>query len=102
MYIGNTNCKPSLLLNNVSLAVVAEVNDLGVVTDSRLSFHTDIRKNVVVASVRANLIHKCYFSFNVFVVMNKFNYASHTCFALNERNAQVTGYLLALSTRINA
>jgi len=30
MYIGNTNCKSSLLLNNVCLAVMDEVNDLGV------------------------------------------------------------------------
>jgi len=48
MYIDNTNCKPSLLLNNVglaawrpgSLAVVDEVNDLGDVIDFRLTFHT--------------------------------------------------------------
>jgi len=38
-YIGNTDCKPSLLLNNVCQAVVDEVNDLGVVIDSRLTFH---------------------------------------------------------------
>ena len=34
MYIGHTNCKPSLLLKNVRLAVMDEVKDLGVVTDS--------------------------------------------------------------------
>jgi len=31
----NTNCKPSLLLNNVCLAVMDEVNDRGIVIDSR-------------------------------------------------------------------
>jgi len=61
MFIGNTNCKPSLLLNNVCLAVVDEVNDLGVVIDSGLTFHTHIRQNVVRASVRANLIHNILF-----------------------------------------
>jgi len=35
-----------------------EVNDLGVVIDSRLTFHTHIRKIIVHASARANLIHK--------------------------------------------
>jgi len=44
MYIGNTNCKPSPLLNNAFLAVVDEVNDLSVNIDSRLTFHTLIRK----------------------------------------------------------
>jgi len=39
-YIVNTNFKPSLLLNNVCIAVVDEVNDLGMVIDSRLTFHT--------------------------------------------------------------
>jgi len=39
MYIGNTNYKPILLSNNVCLAVMDEVNDLGVVIDSRLTFH---------------------------------------------------------------
>jgi len=38
MYIGNTNCKPSLLLNNVCLAVVDEAKNLDVVFDSRLTF----------------------------------------------------------------
>jgi len=44
------------------IAVVDEVNDLGVVVDSRLTFHTHIRNNIVRASVRANLIHKCFIS----------------------------------------
>jgi len=72
MYIGNTNCKPSLLLNNVYLAVVDEVNDLGVVIDSRLAFHTHIRKNIVRASVRANLIHNCFISRDAFTLIRAF------------------------------
>ena len=72
MYIGNTNCKPSLLLNNVCLAVVDEAKDLGVVIDSRLTFHTHIKQNVVRASVRANLIHKCFISRDVFTLIRAF------------------------------
>jgi len=72
MYIGDTNCKPSLLLNNVCLAVVDEVNDLGVVIDSRLTFHTHLRKNVVRASVWANLIHKCFISRDAFTLIRAF------------------------------
>jgi len=53
MYIDNTNCKPSLLLNNVCLAAVNEVNDLSVVIDYRLTFLTQISKNFVRASVSA-------------------------------------------------
>jgi len=69
MYIGNTNC---LLLNNICLAVVDEVNDLGVVIDSCLTSHTHIRKNVVRASVRANLIHKCFISRDAFTLIRVF------------------------------
>jgi len=72
MYIGKINCKPSLLLNNVYLAVVDEVNDLGEVIDSRLTFHTHIRKNVVRASVRASLVHKCFISRDVFTLIRAF------------------------------
>ena len=57
----DTNYKPSLLLNNVCLAVVDEVKDLGVVIDSRLTFHTHIKQNVVRASIRANLLHECFY-----------------------------------------
>jgi len=72
MYISNTNCKPSLLLNNVCLAVVDEVNYLGVVIDSHLTFHTHIRKNIVRASIRANLIHKCFISCDAFTLIRAF------------------------------
>jgi len=72
MYIGNTNCKPSLLLNNVCLEVVDEVNELGVVIDSRCTFHTHLRKNVVRASVRAKLIHKCFISHDVSTLIRAF------------------------------
>ena len=37
MYIGNTRNRPSLMLNDVTLAVVDEVRDLGVIIDSRRS-----------------------------------------------------------------
>ena len=72
MYIGYTNWKPSLLFNNVCLAVVDEVKDLGVVTDSRLAFHTHIKQLVVGAYVRANLIHKYFISRDVFTLMRAF------------------------------
>jgi len=70
MHIGNTNCKPSLLLNNVCLSVVDEVNDLSVVIDSRLTFHTHITKNNV--SVTAILIHKCFISRDAFTRIRAF------------------------------
>jgi ribonucleases P/MRP protein subunit RPP40 len=72
MYIGNTLCKPSLLLNDVSLAVVEQVKDLGVLIDSRLSFTPHIKEAVVRANVRANLIHKCFISRDVFTLVRAF------------------------------
>ena len=72
MYIGNTNCKLSLLLNNVCLAVVDEVQDLGVSVDSRLTFHTHIKQDVMRVSVRANLIYKCFISRDVFTLIRAF------------------------------
>jgi len=42
------------------------------VIDSRLKFHTRIRKNVVRASVRANLIHKCFISRDAFTLIRAF------------------------------
>jgi len=68
MYIGNTNCKTSLVLKKLCLAVVDEVIDLGVVIDSRLTFHTYIKRNIVRASVRANLMHKCFISRDAFTL----------------------------------
>jgi len=47
---------------------VDEVNDLGVVIDSRFTFHTYIKRNIVRASVRANLIHKCFISREAFTL----------------------------------
>jgi len=64
MFIGN---KPGLVSNNVCLTVVDEVNDLGMAIGSRLRRY--IRKNVVCASVRANLIHKCFISRDVFTLI---------------------------------
>jgi len=54
------------------IAVVDKVNDLGVVIDSRLMFHTHIRTNVVRASVRAKLIHKCFISRDAFTRIRAF------------------------------
>ena len=72
MCVGNTNCKPNLLLNNVRLTVVDEVKDLGVVIDFRLTLHTHIKQSVVRAIVRANLIHKCFILRDVFTLMRAF------------------------------
>jgi len=61
-----------LIRSNVCLAVVDEVNDLGVVIDSRLTFHAHIRKHVVRASVRANIIHRYFISRDVFTQIRAF------------------------------
>jgi len=42
MYIGNIPNRPSLTLNDISLAVVDEVRDLGAIVDSRLKFDAHI------------------------------------------------------------
>ena len=67
MNIGNTRNRPSLLLNDVTLAVVDEVRDLGVIVDSRLKFDAHIHQTQTVmrAFVSANLIHKCFVSRDV-------------------------------------
>ena len=72
LYIGNTLCKSNLLLNDVSLTIVEELKDLGVIIDSRLTFATHIKQTVVRVSVRANLIHKCFISRDVFTLMRAF------------------------------
>jgi len=48
------------------------VNDLGEVIDSRLTFHTHIGKHFVHASVRANLIQKCFISHDVLTQIRAF------------------------------
>ena len=65
MYIGNTHYKPNLLLNNDKLAVVDTVKDLGVAIDYRLTFDVHVRQSVA----RANLIHKCFVSRDIFTLM---------------------------------
>ena len=48
------------------LPSVTEINDLGVVIDNKLSFTSRINRGVVAqASVRANLIKKCFVSKDV-------------------------------------
>jgi len=51
---------------------VDEVNDLGAVIDSRLTFRTHIRQNVMHASIGANLIHKCFISRAIFTLIRAF------------------------------
>jgi len=57
MYVGNTNCKLSMLLNSntLLLTLVNEVKDLGVFVDSHLTFHSHIDKIVTRAFIRSNL-----------------------------------------------
>jgi len=74
MYIGNTPNRPSLMLNDISLAEVYEVWDLGlgVIVDSRLKFDANIHQTVVRAFVRANLIHKCFVSHDTFTLIRPY------------------------------
>jgi hypothetical protein len=52
MYNGITQNRPSLMLNDVTLVVVDEVRDLGVIINSRLKFEAHIHQTVVRAFVR--------------------------------------------------
>ena len=70
MYIGNTRYRPSLMLNDVTPAVVDEVRDLGVIIDSCLTFDAHIHQTVVRAFVRANLIYKCFASRDIFTLIS--------------------------------
>ena len=70
MYIGNTQNRPSLLLNDVTLAVVDEVR--GVIVDSRLKFDAYIHQTVVRAFVGSILIHKCFVSRNIFTLIRAY------------------------------
>ena len=85
MYIGNTRNRPSLLSNDVTLAVVDEVRDLGVIVDSRHKFDVHIHQTVVRAFVRSNLIHKCFVSRDIFTLIRAYkvyvrpNVAYATC-----------------------
>jgi hypothetical protein len=55
----------SMHLSTYVLPSVTEINDLGVVTDNKLSFASHINRVVVQASVRANLNRKCFVSKDV-------------------------------------
>jgi len=46
LYIGRTIFKPNLLLNNICVAVLEKVRDIGVIIDSHLTFHTHIKQTV--------------------------------------------------------
>ena len=69
MQLGNTPYKPNLLLNNHKLAVVDEVKDLGVAINCRLTFDVHVHQIVAWAFVRANLIHNCFVSHDIFTLM---------------------------------
>jgi len=66
MYIGNTNCKPSLLLNNACL-----YSSHGRGQRPRCGSCL-IRKNIVRARVRANSVHKCFISRDAFTLIRAF------------------------------
>jgi len=72
MYIGNTPNRPSLTLNDISLAVVYEVRDFCVIVDSRLKFDAHIHQTVLRAFVWANLIHKCFVTRNIFTLIRAY------------------------------
>jgi len=70
MCVGNAQSKHSLVLNDAEMAIVAEVQDLGVIVDSRLNFDTHIRQAVARAFVRSNLIHNCFVSRDAFTLLH--------------------------------
>jgi len=62
------------MLNDVSLAGVNDVRDLGVGIDSHLTFHTHyIANSCARYSVRAGLIQKCFIAHDIFTLVR-------TCF----------------------
>jgi len=46
MYVGNTSCNVSMILNDSILPIVDEVKDLGVIVDSHISFDAHISTTV--------------------------------------------------------
>ena len=62
MYIGNTDCRVNMLLNDNVLQLVSDVKDLGVTVDAHLTFNKHIDQVVARAFIRSNLIHKCFAS----------------------------------------
>ena len=72
MYVGNTDCELSMLLNSNALPVVNEVKDLGVFVDSHLTFHSHVDNIVARAFTRSNLILKCFVSRDVNTLMRAF------------------------------
>ena len=60
------------MLNDVTLAIVDEVRDLGMIVDSRLKFEAHIHPTVGRAFVRANLLHKCFVSRDIFTLIRAY------------------------------
>lgn len=73
MYVGK-HARPTTIMhiNGNCLAVMDEVRDLGVIIDPDLSFHSHINKMVARAFIRSKLIHKCFVSRHVPVLMRAF------------------------------
>ena len=73
MYVGYAEIKPSLLWNNIELAVVVEVKDHGIIVDFHLNFDVHICQTVALAFVRANLMHNCFVSHDIITLSRAFN-----------------------------
>ena len=61
-----------MFLNGHVLPAINEVTDLGVIVDSRLAFVAHIDHIVARASIRANLIHKCFVSRDTATLLRAF------------------------------
>ena len=72
MYIGNTDCRVNMLLNDNVLQLVSDVKDLGVTVDAHLTFNKHIDQVVARAFIRSNLIHKCFVSRDVPTLLRAF------------------------------
>jgi hypothetical protein len=62
----------SMHLSTYVLPSVTEINDLGVLIDNKLSFTSHINRIVAQASVRVNLIKKCFISKDVSTLIHAY------------------------------
>ena len=72
MQLGNTINNPVFYLDSDILTNVDTVKDLGILVDCRLKFECHINKIVARASIRANLIHKCFLSKDISTMTRAF------------------------------
>lgn len=72
LYIGKPKTDSVIYLDSKPLVVQTVVKDLGIYVDDCLKFTDHINNIVSRASIRANLIHKCFLSRNVKVLMRAF------------------------------